>query len=669
MVKRYEYQVHLKENVSKQMQKLRKSTGSSRKAMNDLKRSSKDTSQTMRREMSSLQGPMQKVKQLAMGIGAGLGAAQIGRMVDQVGQVRNEVNQLTDATDKQRNRITKNVVAIGDVYKKNYSKVLDSANTLTKQMGGTAEQNLKLIEKMFKRSSGGGADLLEQVKEFAPQFKKAGLEAENMVTMILKAQRQGVWDDKALDTVKEMSLSLTELASAQKEALRGIGMSPGDMKKRLNQNITTPFQEMQRVIQQMNKEGVQDRQQVVSNIFRGPGENLGDQFLNQLGRMSLKLDDVKDKTEGYIKAKRELTKMYSNAKTTLANKLVPALANFFKWMKDNKEVVIANIKALGSLIAGYVSFRISVMAANAAMQTWNIRQNINRIRMVASAKGINSATVAMRSFNRATKANIIGAIAGLLTSAVTAYLSFADRVDKAAKAQKRFNNAQKEGKDILASFSDLQSRVDIIGAKTNQQVKSISKDVGRQLQRFKNVKANIQGAKEEGVRSQAEIKEDLKQAKARKEDLQSGGSVKYGGRNSDNEEKLKKARQRIRQLNEESKKRAQLTDTNLSLSEVNKRIEELKESKSQVSKEAKERDLKLKTLQDGDEEPNKQKGLDSVTGSGKKHTNITINLDKFQEELNINTESMEEGVDQLEERLKQAFLRILNSGNYAFNQQ
>ncbi len=60
---------------------------------------------------------------------------------------------------------------------------------------------------------------------------------------------------------------------------------------------------------------------------------------------------------------------------------------------------------------------------------------------------------------------------------------------------------------------------------------------------------------------------------------------------------------------------------------------------------------------------NVQQGVSGITGGGSRPTNITINLDKFQDQIVINANNMKDGLDRLEEQVTEIFLRVINSAN------
>lgn len=60
-------------------------------------------------------------------------------------------------------------------------------------------------------------------------------------------------------------------------------------------------------------------------------------------------------------------------------------------------------------------------------------------------------------------------------------------------------------------------------------------------------------------------------------------------------------------------------------------------------------------------------GINSVTGGGKKQTNITVQLGKMLENIIINSGNLDEGLGEVESKVEEVFLRILNSANSLAN--
>jgi hypothetical protein len=62
-------------------------------------------------------------------------------------------------------------------------------------------------------------------------------------------------------------------------------------------------------------------------------------------------------------------------------------------------------------------------------------------------------------------------------------------------------------------------------------------------------------------------------------------------------------------------------------------------------------------------------GITGITGGGQRNTNININLGNLIETFNINSETVEEGVDRMREIVTEQLLRVLNSSNKLSMQQ
>lgn len=60
-----------------------------------------------------------------------------------------------------------------------------------------------------------------------------------------------------------------------------------------------------------------------------------------------------------------------------------------------------------------------------------------------------------------------------------------------------------------------------------------------------------------------------------------------------------------------------------------------------------------------------QDGIDNISGGGRRPQNITINLGKLQDEINIHTTTVGESAAEMERMITEALLRVLNSANYA----
>jgi TP901 family phage tail tape measure protein len=59
-----------------------------------------------------------------------------------------------------------------------------------------------------------------------------------------------------------------------------------------------------------------------------------------------------------------------------------------------------------------------------------------------------------------------------------------------------------------------------------------------------------------------------------------------------------------------------------------------------------------------------KKGTESIIGGGKKQTNITINIQKLNESINVSTTNLNEGLGEIEDKIMETLLRAVNGANY-----
>lgn len=184
-----------------------------------------------------------------------------------------EIQRLTDLTDDSLDTFVQKSREIGDVYRQEPIEVAKAANAMTKELGGSYEENLRLIEDGFKRGANANGDFLDSMKEYSPQLKQLGLDGSQAIAMIAKAGKEGIYMDKAVDSLKEANLSLREMGTAQVDALSGIGIKVEDLAGK------TTMEAVQMIAKAMQGASTQAKQLVLADIFKGAGEDAGLSFV------------------------------------------------------------------------------------------------------------------------------------------------------------------------------------------------------------------------------------------------------------------------------------------------------------------------------------------------------------------------------------------------------
>lgn len=229
----------------------------------------------------------------------------------EVDRVREKVERLTGVDDS---ALAGEVKAVADVFETDYTEVLRTANTLHRQMGVSFEEAMGLIRKGFAAGLNDSGDFLDQLREYAPQFRSAGVSAAGMVAVLQQATRDGIFSDKGLDAVKEAMLRLRELPTATRDALDGIGLSSREVETALREGTMTIFDVIRQVSEKLNELPSSSAAvgTAIADIFGGPGEDAGLAYLQTLKDIDTEHEIV---TTNLGKAQEELARSLARLNT------------------------------------------------------------------------------------------------------------------------------------------------------------------------------------------------------------------------------------------------------------------------------------------------------------------------------------------------------------------
>ncbi len=228
----------------------------------------------------------------------------------EINKLRTDMQRLTGFTGDALDDITSKAYQLGEVFGDDAAQVARAANAMTDQLGGTFESNLALIQQGYEKGANLNGDMLDQLREYAPQLKEAGLNASEGLAIMAQAAEKGVYSDKALDSLKEANLSLREMGAAQQTALQGIGIDATDLADK------TVFEQIKLISAKMQGASTQARQLIFADIFKGAGEDAGAGFIEGLASMDLdinKIPSVQESGQGIKEFAAGAKAMFVNA--------------------------------------------------------------------------------------------------------------------------------------------------------------------------------------------------------------------------------------------------------------------------------------------------------------------------------------------------------------------
>lgn len=286
------------------------------------------------------------------------------------------------------------ISALAKTYGKSTDELTLAINNFAKQTNTEFTAALALVEKGFIQGADAGGDFLSNLQEYPVQFKNAKLSAQDFVRFAVQEVRGGVFDDKLLDSVKELGLSLRELDKAQQDALKPLGE---EFSQRIikdlqegSRNVTEVFTE---IIIRAKEAGLntQQLQKLVADLGKGALEDLGGletAYENITAAVQINLDE----TDALGERQKELlsiSKELADEEARLAQNLEGlsgSFGDFFTKLQTQGLSVLNDVIEGFQLLTNAVNFRLG----NALRQ--GIDDNVTQVTALKVKKDVDGLT-------------------------------------------------------------------------------------------------------------------------------------------------------------------------------------------------------------------------------------------------------------------------------------
>lgn len=358
------------------------------------------------------------------------------------------ITQLTGKTGEEMLKLRNNVQAVSEHFGTDFNETLRAANALSKGFGISMEDAMKLVQDGLVSGANAGGDFIDTVREYPRYFKEAGLSAEDFIAITTNAAQQGVFSDKGVDVIKEGNLRIREMTTATADALNGIGISAEKVQADLQAGSITTFDVMQMVAAKLNELPASSAAvgTAIADIFGGPGEDAGLEYIKTLANIQLNMDAIKAATQGTAEQQERQIQMQENLKNGLSGLI-------------DLSAIYTDVKPYVDLTAQIGMAAMGIGGLIKTVKAMNIQQAILKTRIVAVAAAQKMVTIATTAWTAVQKvlnlvltANPIGliitAIGALVAGLIAAYKNcegFRKIVDKVWEAIKPLANAIMNG--------------------------------------------------------------------------------------------------------------------------------------------------------------------------------------------------------------------------------
>lgn len=298
--------------------------------------------------------------------------ANYGESLDDVQEKLSTVVQMTDDLDKKSlTGVTKNAIALEDVFGYDITESIRAANSLIDQFGIDSEQAFNLIVQGAQSGLDQNGDMLDTINEYSVQFKNAGFSADDMMNMLANGAEAGTWSiDKLGDAVKEYNIRWKDGTAA--EALEKLGFNADEMSDKLEGGAESSGKAMQQVIDAlMGVEDEQDRytlgQELMGTMWEDLGEDAVAALMNTQGPIDSTIDAMSQMdSSAYDTLESSMSQLGRTVQMEVAQPVADVLTPALKdavdfvnggvkpaigWITDNLPAIGIAVGTVGALIA------------------------------------------------------------------------------------------------------------------------------------------------------------------------------------------------------------------------------------------------------------------------------------------------------------------------------
>lgn len=265
-------------------------------------------------------GPVAAVGAVALGV------QQLGDFVVQTNkefkELQKRVRELTGAEGDNLDELTTRVKTLSDVFGQDFQDVLRAVNAESKQTGISTDKALRAIETRFLAGANASGELLDSISEYSTFISEAGLSTEQFSNILVQSQQQGIFSDKGIDVVKEVTLRLRELPTSTQAALEGIGLSSQEISELIaEKGIGAAIAKVSEQLGTLRADSPEVGA-AIADIFGGPGEDAGLSYLLSLKNITAETGSLIDETNTFVQVQRlqlDSTQRLNEAQNKLAN--------------------------------------------------------------------------------------------------------------------------------------------------------------------------------------------------------------------------------------------------------------------------------------------------------------------------------------------------------------
>lgn len=265
--------------------------------------------------------------------------------------------QFLGITGNSLDSVRAKIQSLSTVYKKEYRDILAGTETIMRQFGISAEKAVSVLQDGFVAGADDSGKLLEMLDKFGPALRDAGLAADEAMALISQT-RSGLFNEKALELIKEAGKNFRTMRNEGKTALSDIGIDYDKLANDLNNGSINMIDIIRKVSTEINKlpEGSTQAARAMKALYSKKFVEGGEQLIRSFATLSTNMAEVKTQTGEIGRVQQELidaTAEWEMALDSLFGSSQDGFSTFMTRMKT--QVLVALTKCIDSVIDLYNS--------------------------------------------------------------------------------------------------------------------------------------------------------------------------------------------------------------------------------------------------------------------------------------------------------------------------
>lgn len=222
-----------------------------------------------------------------------------GESLDEVNEALITTSQnIQGLNNSDLTEVTKNALIMRDAFDAEVNESTRTASVLMKQFGIDSEEAFDLMTVAFQRGGNFSDELLDTLREYAPQFKGLGYSADEFTAILIAGAERGAFNlDKLGDSAKESFLRIGDGSASSRDALKQLGLDFNQIEADINSGGDSAKSAFAAVVTAIAtvKDPAKQVQTAVA-LMGTPLEDLGPEFRDFFATVNTDLGDFEGAT-------------------------------------------------------------------------------------------------------------------------------------------------------------------------------------------------------------------------------------------------------------------------------------------------------------------------------------------------------------------------------------